>query len=886
MHLGLRIYLRLLASLPEPERSEYGDEMRRVVEDGWASRRDTRGGIGVGFWLRENVALWKTARRWRRAHREREGRTMGSMFDGWSQDLGLSLRALRRRPGFAIVSALTLGVGIGASTAVFSAVHTVLLRDLPYGAADRLLHVAQMDRETGEVETGASAANMLSLSTDATFLDAAAVAEPWSYDLIVEGRAETLKTWAVSEGFLEGLDLTLSLGRSFSPEDYLEGADPVVLLSWSSFVGRFGADSAVVGRTLSLEGNDHTVIGVLPSEVTFPGPAELWSPRPVRSWDATARGAAYMTGVARLAPGASLAQAQAEADRVALAIAEIDPAQSTGLGFRLTPLRDHLFGSVRTPLLVLASAVGLVLLIACANVAGLFVARGIERRREFALRDALGAGRARLVRLMGLESGVLSLAGAGLGIAIAFGSVAGLRALGPDHLPRIDQLAVDRTVLLFALVTGAASAILSGLLPALRSGRTDPSDALREGAAGISHTRGGIRLRRRLVVLEVAGAVVLLVGSGLLIRSFGAILDEELGFDPVGRLALQTFAYGYEDFEGGRQAFVQMAVDNLGALPGVTGVALTTNVPGADDSKLASIDVALPFVRTDRPAPPAGREPQAYQTLVSSSLFEVLDQPLLEGRAFSQVDGPDGTPVAIVNETFVRRYFPGESAIGRSILWSREEAPRTIIGVVADVRLNGHASPPRADVYLPLSQRGEGSLTFVLETEVAAAGLAEAAREAIWAANPLQAIWGVATLESLVADRLLERRFNLAVLGGFALIALFLASIGIYGLGSYSVRARRGEMGIRRALGGRTRSILAMILGEGTRLAALGVALGLVGSLFATRLLQGMLFGVEATDPLTLGAIAVVVLAAAVLAALVPALYAGRVHPAEALRSD
>jgi len=883
--LGLRIYRWLIRLLPGWARGEYGEEMTRVVSEHWNVSRSSLGALGaLRFWMRQYLALAVAARAF--SERPTTGGGMGGFIEGLVRDLRQAARALRKRPGFTLISALTLGVGIGASTAVFSAVNAVLLRDLPFDDPSRIVVITQVDSRTGDPDNGTSAVNAQDLAASSTLLEHVAIADPYSFDLQVDGRAESLRAWWVGEGFMESLGTTPILGRPFTREEYRQGQSNVVLLGHESWSSRFGADPSMVGQTLALDGQDYTVVGVLPPRFGFPNHAELWIPRPVQSWDVNSRTSAYMTAVGRMAPGVTLAQAEQEVAQVARSIAEANPQTSANLGFRMVPIRDHLFGDVRTPLWVLGGAVGLVLLIACANVAGLLVARGVERGREFALRDALGASRGQRVRLMVFESALISAAGAALGTGLTYAGVAVIRSLGPDHLPRIDELAVDGPVLAFALGAAVLSALISGVLPAFRLSQPDPASELREGGRGASRSRGGVRFRNRLVVLEVAGAMVLLVGAGLLGKSFLVLLDQDLGFEPENRLALQTFAYGYQD--GGLAQFVNQTIDNMEAIPGVTSVALTSSVPTANDGVLAALDIDMPFTVQDRPPPPAGQEPLAWVTWVSRGLFEVLGQPILRGRGFEATDDASAPLVIVINETLARQQFGDQDPIGETLVTGRGEAAvaREIIGVVADVRPNGHSSAPRPEMYYSLSQSGNASLTFVIRTEVPPAGVVEAARNAVWAANPAQAIWGVATLKSLVADRLMERRFNLILLGCFAFVSLFLAAIGIYGLVSYSVQMRRVELGIRRALGGPSSTILAMVLREGALLGVAGVTLGLVGSLAAGKFLRSMLFGVEPTDPGTLALLSVVVLGVSALAAFIPAIRAGRVDPADALRAE
>lgn len=891
-------YRLLLRLLPKAFRLEYSDEMCRVVEEHWLAVRGRVGVLGsVRFWIRQGWAVVRAAvgvrlpgakrdTPWRIEEIIAGGDDEGGVgMDGFWHDARYALRALLKRPGFAAVTAVTLALGIGSSTAIFSAVHAVLLRDLPYGDPDRIMVLFHEDTETGERANGFSPANARDLKESATLLSQVAVAEPWSRDYQVDGRAESLRAWAVSEGFFEALGVSPIQGRGFAAEEHVLDGEPVVLVGHRSWQVRFGGDPDLVGGTLVLDNQEVTVIGVLPADFKLPDEAELWVPRPWQEYDQFQRDADYIMGVARIAPGVSLAQASSEVDRIAGSLAQTYPESNSTMAFRLIPLRDHLFGDARLPLIVLMGAVGLVLLIACANVAGLMLARGAQRHREFALRSALGASSGRLVRQISIESLLLAAVGCVLGIGLTYLGVQVIQSLGPDHLPRIDEVAVDGVVLAFAVTVAGLSALLSGITPSLRFSKPDVTEALSEGSRGSTAGPRGLRLRNRLVVVEIAAAMMLLVGAGLLGKSFTVLLDEELGFDPTNRLALQAFVYDYEN-PGDMAVFVREAIENMEALPGVRRVALTTSVPSATDGTLASIDINLGFTIENRDPPPLGQEPMAQITWVSEGLFEVLDVPLVEGRGFEDNDDTESPRVIIVNETLARRHFGDRSALGERLLVGFRPMAREIVGVVADTRPRGYESEPRPEVYFPLSQDGNSSLTFVLETETDAGALTQAAMEAMWQANPNQSIWGAATLESLLADWLTERRFNLMLLGSFGVIALLLAGIGIYGLISFSVEQRIGEMGIRRALGGQSSTILRMVLWDAGRLAGTGILLGVVGALGLTRFIQGMLFGVEPTDPATFLALGVTVLLVAALAVLVPALKAVRADPMVALRTE
>ena len=696
------LYRTLLRLMPVSFRTEYGDEMCRVAAEHWRAVRGSVGWWGaVAFWSRQVMALLREAARLRgREHAETGGMTM----EGLWHDLGHAARGLTRRPGFSIVTVLTLGLGIGATTAIFSAVHAVLLRPLPYRGADEVVTVFQYDRSSGERGDGVSAINMRDFADAAQRFAAVSVAEPWSLDLQVDGRAESLRTWAVAEGFFDAIGTEAALGRTFLPEEYQDGGDPVVVMGHGAWTNRFGADPSLIGKTLTLDNAPMTLVGVLPPQFRFPDASDLWVPRPTRAWDQPNRAADYMTGVARLNTGASIAQGQSEADRIARSLSEAYPDTNAEVGFRLVPLRQHLFGDVRTPLLVIMAAVGFVLLIACANVAGLMLARGAQREREYALRGALGAGTGRLVSHVTAESLVLAMVGGLVGIGLTYAGVWMIRSLGPEYLPRIDELSVDGKVLLFAAAAAAVSAVLSGLAPSLRLSRPDLRDALSDGSRGSTAGASDSRLRARLVVVEVAAAVVLLVGAGLLMRSFVVLLDRELGFDPENRLAVQVFAYGYSTDGTGldRGTFVNQVIEEMDALPGVTGVAITTNLPGATDGVVANIDITVPFTIDDRAAPPQGQEPTVGLSMVSSQYFDVVGIAVVEGRAFDLGDNPDGTPVVVVNETLARRHFGNGSPIGEriTIQFGQQTGSREIVGVrllVEDLRAldvrDGHRQP-------------------------------------------------------------------------------------------------------------------------------------------------------------------------------------------------
>ncbi|UCG84850.1 MAG: ABC transporter permease [Gemmatimonadota bacterium] len=898
--LLLRILVR---TLPAEFRREFGHELLETIRNRW---KDLRGGLRpvgkVLFWIRqgwavvrESVELRKGAglRRagaerggWRGANRATNGkRKSGALLEGLWSDVKQSARALAARPGFTVVAVLILSLGIGATTAMFSAVNSVLLRPLPYRDSENVVALYQFDSATGELFSGVSAANIRDLQEASELLSAAGVADPIGHDLVEDGRAVSLKSWAVSEGFLEAIGATPIVGRVFSPDEYQEGAERVVMMSHATWQSRFGADPDIVGNTIVLDNAPHTLVGVLPSEFKFPSAAELWSPRAPKPWDPPSRGAAYMGGAGRLAAGVTLTQAQAEVDRISAGLAEQYPRTNTDVSIRLVPLREHLFGDVKSPLFVLFGAVTLVLLIAAANVAGLQLARGAGRTREYSLRRALGASSGRLLRLVSVDSLLIAGTGCVLGVGLAFGGVELIRMMSPSHLPRIDELAMDRYVLVVAVLAAVLSAVVSGIVPALSASRTDLRVALTDGARGATQGGRTNRLRSQLVVGEIALALVLCIGAGLLIRSYDQLLANELGFDPEGLLAVQVFGYG----DDGQPAtdFFQTSQEEILSIPGVEAVALTTDLPTANDQSINSIEITVPFTIDDRAVPLPGQEPQVSVASISDHYPEVMGLRVIRGRSFSILDNSESAPVVMINEALARRHFPDQDAIGQrlTIRYGRPVSWE-IVGVLEDVRPRGYESEPRIEAYFPLAQFPSGSITFVVKAGVEPAQLTLPVQEAIWTVDPGQSVWASRTVEDLLWDWMKQRSFNSVLLVAFALLSLSLAAIGVYGLMSFTVEQRVSEFGIRRAMGAESGHIFKAVLRQGAVLASFGVALGLAGSVAFSAFLRGLLFGIGPFDPVTFVVLSAVVIASTLLAAFVPAHRATKVHPAVALRVE
>jgi len=886
----------LLWLLPREFRREFGNELLETARQQWRETGPRLGPSGqLRFWWRQWLSVIRVgAGLWRdrgieggpNARARHQARPPRSRMDGVWRDLEYAARALRAQPVFTFVAVLTLGLGVGATTAMFSAVNSVLLRALPYEDAADIVVLRQIDTRDGSLRDGVSASNSLDIAATARTLTRVAIADGiHGLRLVEEGRAVSLRTWMVSEEFFGAVGGRAQLGRTFLPDEFLRGSERVVLLSHGTWQGRFGGDENILGRDLVLDGAAHTVVGVMPPEFKYPSASETWTPRPPQPWDDDSRARASLDGVARLAPGTTVAAAQAELDRIASSLAALYPAANANIGLRVIPLRQHLFGEVQSPLVLLLGAVGLVLLIAAANVAGLQLARGAARSREYVLRGALGASGRRILRLVALESLLLAAAGGLLGIGLAYLGVALIQLLGPDHLPRIDELRIDGTVLSFALLAALGSAVIAGIAPALRASKMDLRVALSEGSRGSTGGRRTSRLRDRLVVAEIALALVLTIGAGLLVRSFDRLLDNELGFEPEGRLALQVWAY--DEDHGAKMEFFQRSVEEIRAVPGVEVVGLTSNLPLADDRSILSIDRTSAFTIDGRAAPALGSEPVAGYVAIDSGYAAAMGVAVRAGRTFSSQDHAQSPLVVMVNEAFVRRHFSGEDPVGKRITLQRGDSPsREIVGILADVRRRGFESEPRPEVYVALSQAPSNGLTFVVKTTVDPATLTAAVREATWAADPGQAIWAIRPVTDLLSDWIRQRRFNTTVLVVFAGLALSLAGIGVYGLMSFSVAQRVNEIGIRRALGSRTQDILGVVLRRALILALAGVGLGLVGSVALTRLLQGMLFDIDPFDPFTFVVLSAFVVGVAVLAAFLPARRATQVDPMVALRME
>jgi putative ABC transport system permease protein len=695
----------------------------------------------------------------------------------------------------------------------------------------------------------------------------------------------------VTDGFFPALGLQPIAGRLLQPEDFRANAAAVAVVGWGLWQRRFGGDPGLVGSAIVLDGRPTTVVGILPRDLDLGlgysyARRDLWVPKRLEGWERTARTSAWWTVVARLAPGATQAAAQADMDRVAGALAAEYPATNEGIGVSVVPLREHLVGAARPTLLLLSAGVGLVLLVACVNIANLLLARGADRAREIAVRAAIGAGRGRLVVQLLAESLALAGAGAAAGIALAFWAVDLVKAVAPGDIPRFETVAVNLRVLGFGVGLGVLTALVFGLAPALRLSRPDVREVLAEGR--VTAGRARLRARQGLIVAETALALTLLIGAALLLRSFATLLRQDTGFRRDHLLALQVFYWEDGHTPQQRAEFFDRTLRSIRGLPGVRSAGAVSAAPFL----AANLDIRRAFHLVDAPPVRPGEEPQAYVSITTPGYFETMGIPLLRGRVFDDRDRFGAPPVAIINETLRRAYFADRDPIGRTVtlgqqLDSHTPAPLIqIVGVVGDVRHTGLDVAPRAEIFFSENQSGDGSLTYFVRAAGHPAALIPAVQQVIWSEAPLQTFYQVGTLDDLVGATLTGRRFTLLLIAIFAGLALLMAAVGIYGVISFTVAQRTHEVGIRMALGADRGAVLQMVLRHGLGLAAAGVAIGLVGAVLATPLMRDLLFAVSPRDVIAFAAGVATLLAAAAVASWLPAWRATRISPVEALRHE
>ena len=810
-------------------------------------------------------------RRRHRTHRRRE------MVRALGADALFALRRMRARPLVFAIIILTLGVGIGASTAVFSVAEHVLWRPLPVAGEDQAVTLWETDPQQGGARLEVSPGNFAMWEELQRSFDSLGLADPSGFDYGHDGRREAVVSWRVTRGFFDALGATPHLGRLLVDEDFTRAAASAVVVSHAFWRDRLGADPAALERPIELDGAPARVVGVLPPGLDYPRRrADIWAPMLLDDEARRDHSSRYTQVVARLRAGVTVGAAQADMDRVAgLVQAQVKGGAPVG-GIRVQPLREHVVGPVRPALLALLGAVGLLLLIGCSNVTSLLLSDAIGRERELALRAAVGATGRRVALQLFAECAVYAALGGALGVLLASWGIDAFVALGPDDLPRRATVALDWRALLFAGGVVLTCALLIGVAPAVRASRVTLASLLRTGEA-VTPQR---RLRRVLVAVEVALALVLLVGASLLGRSFAALRGNQLGFAPRDLVELQMFLWDNNQTPEARRQRVAQLVAAFESVPGVDRVGTVTAMPFHPSQIDAEDDVSIDGSQ----APPR----RVHTTAASPGYFDAMGVPLLRGRPFDdRRDHQDGPRVALLNDAAARSLFPGQDPIGRRIRFGVMDRPelREIVGVVGDVRPTSLDSEPRPEVYVPMRQTGTGSVTFVVRSRAPERALA-ALRDQVVRIDPRQSIYHAAVVEDLVNATLVERRFNLMLAAALSCVALFLALIGVYGLMSSETRARTREIGIRAALGARPRHIAAMVMESGLRAVLPGVLLGLAGAALSMHAIRSMLYGVAPIDPLTFLYIGAGTFAVVAIAAYLPARRAAAIHPMEAIRRE
>ena len=817
---------------------------------------------------------------------------------GWAslerflQDVRYGLRLLRRSPAFTAVAIGTLGLGIGANTAIFSVVHGVLLRPLPFPDSGRIVALETLITRPVRHTASASYPDFFDWKSQSRSFTAMACRRGIGFSLTGAAQAAHIQAQAVSSDFLAVLRAAPLLGRGFLPEDDRPGAR-VALLSHTLWSSRYGEDPGIVGRTIGLDGHEYTVVGVMPPGFRFPveeADTDLWTSIAMdaegdKPWTAN-RGLTTLDVVGRLKPGVALAAAQAEMNAIARNLARQYPDDNRDRDeIRVQPELERIVGDVRAPLWVLLGAVGGILLIACANVASLLMARASARRRELALRAALGAGRQRVLRQLLTESLLLSLLGGGAGVLVALAGMRLLLRFSPERIPRLEQVGLDAMVLAFAFGVSLLTGVLFGAAPALRLSGANLWGLLKDGARGGEDGAGpgATRFRSGLVIVQTAVAVVLLTGATLLLESFRRLRDVDPGFSAEN---VSTFHLSLPEAEydvARQRLFYEELLASVRRRPGVRSAAAIFPVP------FGTARIGISFTIEGRPVPKAD-EPSAEYRQVSPGYFQTLSIPLVAGRDFTDRDGPDAPPVVIVNAAFARTYFPGESAIGKRIhpgvARDGESVVREIVGVVGDVRPQGLDLAATPEFYVPSAQLSISDMTVVARLEGSGDALSTDARALVSAIDPNVPVFRVRTLEDAIRQSIAQPRFNALLLGLFAGLALVLTGVGLYGVLGYAVALRTREIVIRMALGARRADILRMIVRRGLGLALSGVAAGLVAAFAVTRLFRSLLFDVAPSDPAAFAAAAIGLSAVALAASAIPAWRAARLDPNEALRAE
>jgi len=813
------------------------------------------------------------------------------------QDLRYGARMLLKNPGVTAVAVITLALGIGANSAIFSVVNAVMLRPLPFKNPDRLVSLWANVPDRGRWR--ATPANFLDWKKQSTSFEGMTAFGSSTMTLTGDGEPEQLLGSRAGAGYFSVVGIEPMLGRQFLPEEYEPGKGPVVILGHAFWLRRYGGDPGLLNKAIRLDGSPYTVVGVMPPGIYPAWPTtsgklsfdqsqeQFWMPLGFTA-EMAARRTSHVFGVlGRLKPGVTIEQAQAEMNTVAARL-EAEYPVNKGEGVLVSPFMDELVGKVRPALITLLAAVGLVLLIACANIAGLLLAQHAARSKEIAIRSALGAGRTRLVRQFFLEGLLLTLLGTTAGIALARLGIGGMLRIIPQEIPRLDQVHLDWRVLGFTLLLSLVTCLVFGLAPAWHAAKPDLQSTLEQGGRSSGPSAGRQRVRQLLVVFQVSMAVMLVIGAGLMIKSFWRLQQVDPGFkaEHVLTLSLSLPQSKYPEPAQVNRFFTTL-IERLDALPGVQSASIAYDHP-------LQANWGDSFTIEGRPAPKPGEFPGANFEPVSSAYFRTVGAQVINGRQFSAQDDEDHPGVAIVNEAFARRFFPNEPTLGQRIqpgppgrIWRGQKLTSfEIVGIARNVKSAGLNAESEPTYYLPAAQAPLQDMAILIRTQSDPTALVTAVRQTVWAIDPNQPITDVKTLERIVSDSIAQPRLNMFLMGLFGALAMILAAVGIYGLLSYVVTQRTQEMGIRMALGARAADVLKLVLKQGMTLAVIGEAIGLLGAFALTRLIRGLLFGVTPTDMTTFIVVVVVLNAVALLACFVPARRATKVDPLAALRYE
>ncbi|HEY0321334.1 MAG TPA: ABC transporter permease [Pyrinomonadaceae bacterium] len=811
------------------------------------------------------------------------------------QDLRFGARMLLKNPGFTLIAVVTLALGIGANTAIFSVVNAVILRPLPFHQPERLVQVFDNFQKQNLTRINVSVPEFFDYQRETKSFEKLAAYASFNANLAaLDNRApERLQALAVTHELFDLLGVAPYKGRGFNADEDMEGHDNTIIISYGLWQRRFGSDPNVVGRTVSINAQDFSIVGIMPKDFNFPQQTEVWATFGFTPQQLTqaARGSRFLNVIGRLKPNVTLKQAQSEMDTIGARIVEQYPQnyspQKSGWAITVVPLLEVYVGDIRPALLILLGAVGFVLLIACANVTNLLMARGAARQRELAIRTALGASRLRVVRQLLTESLLLSVTGGVAGLLLAVWGVELLTRWTPANVPRISNVSVDSRVLLFTFLVSLLTGLLFGLIPALQASRTDLNETLKEGGrTGAGGARRG-RIRNVLIVSEVALALVLLVGAGLLLKSFNRLLSVDPGFDPNNVLTMNVSLpqRGYEE-PPKRANFYREAVERISRLPGVETASAVSILPLSPTTQSGTTTAENSVVGPD------DLSVEADWRWITPGYFKTMSATLLKGRYFTEEDKEGSPRVAIVDESFARRFYPNEDAIGKRIKrggFKSENPWMTIVGIVKYISNKRLDTGSHVQAYFPYYQDPQpNSMSLAVRTNrsVDASSMSASVRQAVQEVDRNQPIYNIRTMQQVVSESVAQQRLSMLLLVVFACAALLLAAVGLYGVLAYLVNMRTHEIGIRMALGASGRDVLKMIVGQGMLLTLIGIAIGLVGAFALTRIMSSLLFDVRATDPVTFIVVSLVLASVAFLACLIPARRATRVDPMTALRYE